>query len=423
MMQGEITWDLEGRIQTFNQEAAKLFDYQPEEVIGKKRFFIFFPGLVVIGHIGQWLKKVHETGELSVKTPLLRKNKTSFAAELRIKSTFQNDKPTGFVGTVSPLTDVPVDSIMPEISNKTRFNAWIAILRAPFLTATVVPILIGAAWAAYQHQSVSFPWGIFVLVLIGGVLLHVAANTFNDYYDWRSGTDPANNDYFQPFSGGSRSMELGLISERGLFHVAFGALVLASLIGVLLVFFCGPYLLLFGIIGAFSAFFYTAPPLRLSARKGLGELFVGLNFGPLVVGGTVYSLTGSLSFSDFAVGIPIGLLTTAILWVNQFPDAKTDAATGKNHLVVLLGNKHARWGYLFLLTLSFALIALGTVSRVLPLWGLLAFLPLPLAIYATSIVFRHYNDRSLIRASAATIKLHMSVGLCFAVGLFVSSFF
>ena len=131
-----------------------------------------------------------------------------------------------------------------------------------------------------------------------------------------------------------------------------------------------------------SAYFYTAPPLRLAARKGLGELLISLNFGPFATAGTVYALTGSLTISDFLIGLPIGLLTTAILWINQFPDEDSDRETGKINLVVLLGKKRARWGYLILLVTPFLLLLYWTVMGILPLSALLILLSIPLALFA-----------------------------------------
>jgi 1,4-dihydroxy-2-naphthoate octaprenyltransferase len=125
--------------------------------------------------------------------------------------------------------------------------------------------------------------------------------------------------------------------------VATVSLLISTSIGLILTIQKGPGVLLFGAVGAFSAFFYTAPPLRLAARRGLGELLVALNFGPLAVAGTVYALTGRVSWNDFLVGIPVGLLTAAILWINQFPDIEADRETGKYNLVVMLGRERARW--------------------------------------------------------------------------------
>ncbi len=226
-----------------------------------------------------------------------------------------------------------------------------------------------------------------------------------------------------PYSGGSRSIELGLISEKALFRVAMVSLLIASGLGLALTIISGPWVLVFGVFGALSSYFYTAPPLRLAARRGLGELLIGLNFGPLVTAGTVYALTGSMSLVDFLVGIPIGLLTTAILWINQFPDEDSDRATGKINLVVMLGKQRARWGYLLLLASAFGLLLYWLVVGTLPLTAVLVLVSLPLAIYAASIVVREYDQRSLIRANAATIQLHMATGVLLTLGLLISVWF
>jgi 1,4-dihydroxy-2-naphthoate polyprenyltransferase len=414
-----IVCDLEGRIETFNQGAQEIFGYSPEEVIGQKRVSLFSPGLIVLEHVQTWLKTAREQGEFKTRTVFLRRDGTPFTADVRITPTFRNGEQIGYCGVTTPVLEIPSEQAMPPVKLSTRFFAWLVVTRAPFLTATLVPIMAGAAWVSARNLTQPFPWGMFVLALLGAIALHVSANTFNDYFDWRSGTDKINNAYFMPFSGGSRSIELGLISEKRLLWVAWIALALASLAGLPFLFVRGPVLLLFGLAGAFSAYYYTAPPLRLAARKGLGELLVGLNFGPLMVAGTVFALTGNLSWLDFFIGLPIGLFTTAILWINQFPDLEADALTGKTNLVVILGRQRSRWGYLLLMVAAFGSVLLGVLRGYLPESALLMLAGVPLAIYTTRILFRHYNERLLIKANSNTILLHLVCGLLLAVGLYL----
>jgi 1,4-dihydroxy-2-naphthoate octaprenyltransferase len=370
--------------------------------------------------VPNWLKIASEQGEYRTKTVFLDRDKNPVAAQVRITPTFRDGQQIGYCGVTEVLEDIEPEEVAPNISLMTRIFSWFVITRAPFLTAIIMPILVGAAWVVYQGLVQPFPWDLFLLALFAGISLHIAANTFNDYFDWKSGTDQANNDYFLPYSGGSRSIELGLISEKALFRVALVSLSIASLLGVILAFRSGPGILIFGVVGALSSFFYTAPPLRLAARKGLGELLIGVNFGPLVTAGTVYALTGSISAADFLIGIPIGLLTTAILWINQFPDEASDRETGKINLVVLLGKKRARWGYLLLLIVAFGLLLYWLIAGLLPLSVILIVASIPLAIYAGRIAVREYDQRSLIRANAATIQLHLAFGLLLVAGLLVS---
>lgn len=420
-LKSTITCDLEGRIQTFNKGAEQIFGYRAEEMIGKRRVSIFSPGEVVLEHVPNWLKAASENGEFKTRSVFVRKDGSTFAADIRITPTFKDGVQVGFCGVTVPLADVPPAQAAPKISTMTRLFSWLVITRAPFLTAIILPILIGAAWVVAKGMGGAFSWPLFLLALFGGIALHVAANTFNDYFDWTSGTDKVNNDYFLPYSGGSRSIELGLISEKGLFRLASAALAISALAGIALILLSRPLVILFGLFGAFSAYFYTAPPLRLTARKGIGELLIGLNFGPLAVAGSVYAITGQLSWLDFLIGAPIGLLTIAILWINEFPDAASDAIAGKTHLVVVLGTRAARWGYLVLLLGAFAIALGGLISGLFPLGILLILGTLPLAIQNISTLFQHYEDRSLVKANAATIQLHMLAGLLMAIGLLISN--
>lgn len=419
-----ITCDLEGRIQTYNKGAEQIFQYTAEEVIGRKRVSLFSPGPVVLEHVPNWLKTAREKGEFKTQTVFLRKDGSAFAADIRITPTFKNGEQIGYCGVTTPRPDVDANETWPQVSWMTKIFSTLVVTRAPFLSATIIPIIIGAVWTSSNGLVSPFPWGLFWLVLLGACAMHIAANTFNDYFDWTSGTDKINNDYFLPFSGGSRSIELGLISEKGLYRLSVIAALFAAACGLAVLALTGwVWLLAFGALGIFSTYFYTAPPLRLAARRGLGELIIGLNFGPLMVAGTVYALSGSLTWLDFLAGAPIGLFTTAILWINQFPDLKADQLSGKFNLVVTLGQERARWGYLVLLVLAFGLVAVGAALGWFPFGALAMLLSLPVAYLTTRTLFQHYRDRALIKGNAATIQLHMLAGLLLAIGLWIGSAF
>ncbi len=419
-----ITCDLEGRIQTYDQGAETIFGYSADEVIGKHRVSLFSPGLVVIGQVGEWLKAATRDGEFSTNTVFLRKGGTPFAARIRITPTYQRTDgkkiQIGYCGLTEPLPDLSAEKAMPPISLGTRLLRWLVVTRAPFLTATLMPVITAGAWVGWWYSPEAFPWLMFVCALVGAAALHVSANTFNDYFDWTSGTDALNADYFTPYSGGSRSIELGLISERGLYRVAVGSLVISALAASPILYVQGPAVLVFGAAGAFLAYFYTAPPLRLSARQGLGELSVGLAFGPLLVAGCVVALTGSVHAVDFVIGIPLGLLTAAILLINEFPDAYADGLAGKNHLVVTLGKAKSRWVYVALVALGFAVNVVLVLLDIFPIGALGMLLAVPIAMKAVKVLFMHYRDRELIEANAATIKLHLVSGLLLATGIVAS---
>ena len=414
-----ITCDLEGRIETFNEGASKVFGYAPEEVIGRKRVSLFSPGLTVLEHVPTWLALAVKHGKYESKTVFVRKDGTTFPAAIKITPTFRKGQQIGYCGVTRPLPMEAMADAAPTVSLATRIFAGLVITRAPFLSASLIPVLIAAAFASAIGETWS--WVDFGAAFLGTALLHLASNTFNDYFDWTSGTDQGNNDYFLPFSGGSRSIELGLITERGLWWLSWALLAGATACGGWIAWERGWPILAYGVAGALGGYFYTAPPLRLVARRGFGELLIGLCFGPIITGGTYTALTGDITAASLWIGVPTGLLTTAILWINEFPDAESDARTGKNHLVITLGKAAARWGYLALLAGAFVALLALVADGMAPAAGAIAILAAPLAWQATTTLFREYETRTLVKGNQGTIMLQATFGLLMAVGMGAST--
>ena len=413
-----ITCDTEGRIETFNENAEKLFGYTADEVIAKKRVSLFSPGMVVLGHVANWLKKARQNKEgYTTKTTFIRKDGTQFAAEFTCTATMKDGKHIGYCGRTKELVDTSPEETMPKTSLLTKIISIVAITRLPFLSATWIPIIASVVWGLHEGLITTMDWMTFTLVFLGGSFLHLAANTYNDYFDWRSGTDQINNDYFLQLSGGSRAIELGLITEKQLFRLATSFLVLAGLAGLVIMLDGKVELLYYGLVGAFSGYFYTGYPLRLVARKGIGEILIGLNYGPLMTMGAIFAMSGIHSWDAFLFGIPLGILTTAILWINQFPDSKSDEITGKHHLVVVLGLEKSSWGYLFLMLAAFGSICALFMYDIIEQGALLSLLGLPIALYYSYQVIRNYNKRELAGANWGTIGIHAITGILLIIGV------
>ncbi|MCL6449875.1 MAG: 1,4-dihydroxy-2-naphthoate octaprenyltransferase [Acetobacteraceae bacterium] len=294
------------------------------------------------------------------------------------------------------------------------FSLWTRAVRAPFFTASVVPVLLGAAVAWYQGWSLS--WGCLALTLVGAVAAHAGANLANDFHDHVGGTDWINR-YRSPFNGGAGLIQEGRLSPRTVALAAGAAYLVGALAGLALTWLRGWPVLALMLAGAALGVCYTAPPLRLSYR-GVGELAVGLAFGPLLVLGSYYVQAGRFSWTPVLASLPVGFLITAVLYINQFPDVEPDRGTGKDNWVVRLGTARAFWGYCVLVAVPYLAI-LGTVlSRTLPVPALLGLLSLPLAARAVAVARRHHADPSLIVPSCAlTVNTHLATGVLLAVGL------
>lgn len=297
------------------------------------------------------------------------------------------------------------------------FKRYFLATRPPFLLASLVPALLGLATA--YAGDVRLSWVQAVLIVMGAVVVHAGANVLNDYYDAQNGTDEQNRERLYPFTGGSRFIQNGVLSKGQ--TARFGALLLGigALLGILLLAQSGTGLLYIGLVGMIIAWAYSAPPLALNSR-GLGELCIAIAFGLLIVGGADYVQRGAFDMLPWLVAVPYGLLTSSLLYINQFPDRKADELAGKHHLVVRLGARRARWGYLALvLAANLYLIAIVAVGTVTP-WVLLALLAALPGLFAAVSLLRHAEQPSqLVPAIQMTILSVLLHGLLCALGLVV----
>ena len=412
-----ITCDLDGKVETFSDGAEKLFGYSKDEVIGKKRVSDFSPGEVVLGHVVNWLKIAVEEGQWEGETVFLGKDKNEIPSKIKITPTKgKKGEHIGYCGVTTPLKDKTPDQVRPKISFFTKIFKWMVIMRLPFLSATFVPIFAGGAITSMLGEPVSWSW--LGLTLLGGAFLHIGTNTSNDYFDHKSGTDALNYNYSnEGLNGGSRSIQMGLITPKGMLTVAIAAFALSAAVGIPLILRSGMPILWLGLIGFFSGLFYTAPPFKFSSRKGMGEFLIGLNFGPLMVAGSTLVQTGRLIPESFLAGIPIGLLIAAVVYMNEFPDHESDKATGKNTLIVVFGPKRARAGYVALVASAFISIVIMAINGTLPMLSLIALLAVYFGYTATKTLYKYYNNRLLQPANWGTIIMHSVTGILLTIGI------
>ncbi len=227
--------------------------------------------------------------------------------------------------------------------------------------ASVASMLVGASAAAWQG---SIAWGWLVLTMLGIFCVEAAKNASGEIFDWDSGADQGvREDERSPFSGGKRVIVDGLLTRAETAIVAAGFYAIAVAIGLLVVVLREPSVFWLGVAGVALAFFYHAPPLRL-AYRGLGELAVALAYGPVIALGTYLVQRHTLDTGALAASLPLALAVGAFLWINEFPDARADAAAGKRTLVVRLGRPRAARVFAAIIAVAY----LGVLA--LPLAGL-----------------------------------------------------
>jgi 1,4-dihydroxy-2-naphthoate octaprenyltransferase len=246
--------------------------------------------------------------------------------------------------------------------------------RPAFLTITLAGCLLGFATAV--DDGVAFNPNTAAATLLLALLAHAGVNVLNDYYDHLNGTDAVNTGRLYPYTGGSRFIQNGVLSARR--TLAFGLLLFALVVagGLWLIAQSGTGLFWIGSAGLFIGWAYSAPPFKLNAH-GLGELCVAAGF-LLIVAGADYVQRESLSALPWIAGLPYALLTTNILFINQFPDRGADALAGKRHWVVRLAPGQAARLYALIALAAAVALAAEVASGTLPplaLLSLAAMLP------------------------------------------------
>jgi 1,4-dihydroxy-2-naphthoate octaprenyltransferase len=280
-----------------------------------------------------------------------------------------------------------------------------------------VPVFLGVAIAA-RHGA--FDIWTALLTLIGASLAQLAINVTNDIFDELSGADAGNPNPTQ-FSGGSRVVYYGLVSMRQLVALAAGLYAGAIAIGLLLLWMRPSMaLLLIGVAGVLVGYSYSGPPLKLVYR-GLGEIAVAVGFGPIMLLGAYAVQTGRVAVEPFVASLPVAILIALILYVNEIPDRRSDAAAGKRTLVVRLAPETVTRIYLVAAMVAFALIVLGVVVGIMPWPTLVALAAVPLAMRVHTGIQQHYNSPYTLMAVMGTnVKLHLYVGLLLLVGYLVT---
>jgi 1,4-dihydroxy-2-naphthoate octaprenyltransferase len=288
--------------------------------------------------------------------------------------------------------------------------------RLPFLSATFVPVLLGIAVAAWTN---GFGLWLALLTLAGAACIHLGLNVANDVFDTLSGADQANVNPTQ-FSGGSRVILYGLLSMRTMTLLSLAFYAAGIGIGVGLAAASGWNLLWIGVAGALISVFYTAPPLRL-VHRGLGEIAVGLGFGPIMTLGAYFVQTGRYDLEPLLASIPVGILIALILYVNEVPDRPADAAAGKRTLPVRLSKDAVIAGYVGAIAVTFGLIAFFAISGLLVRPTLIALAAAPLALPVVRALRESYDDPyALMPAMGRNIQLHLVTGVLLIMGYVVS---
>jgi 1,4-dihydroxy-2-naphthoate octaprenyltransferase len=346
LKQINLICDLDGKILSFNRECQIFFGLDKKEVLGKKRIFNFIDAKFVIEFIKNFSSlKIENILFLKVQSKIKVHSEQSYFSNFFMKKRFDDRFIT---------VKIQSSNYIPKRGLLYFFDFFNFVFRIKFTLGSVVPLFFSFFWSINKFDE--YTNYSFIFLVFGLLFFHISANTFNDYFDWKSGRDKINVDYVLSSTGGSRSIDFNILTDKQMFFVSILSFVIVLFCGIILFFLRGVDILFFGLFGAFCVYFYSAPPIHLASRYGMGELMHIICLGPLLVSGCCVSLTGNFDISNFFVGVPFGLLITCCLLLNEIPDANFDRISNKNNLVVFLGIKNISYLFYLLVFLSFSFL-------------------------------------------------------------------
>lgn len=288
-------------------------------------------------------------------------------------------------------------------------GAWLLATRPRTLPAAVSPVMVGTAMAVLDGKFQLIP---ALAALLVSLLLQIGVNLANDYFDFKKGIDTPER------LGPIRVTQSGLIPPG---HVRLAMVVVFSgalAVGLYLTAVAGWPVLSIGMACILASLAYSGGPYPL-ASNGLGDLFVFIFFGIVAVCGTYYVQALKITARVFWISVPVGLLITAIIVVNNLRDIPTDQKSGKNTLAVILGERGTKLEYLLLVICAYFMPAFFFVSGVFSIWVLLPLVSIPLYVPNILAVFKS-KGQALNKVLAKTAVLSLVFSLLLAVGLVIS---
>jgi len=287
-------------------------------------------------------------------------------------------------------------------------NRWVAGARPRTLPAAVVPVVVGTA-AAVGESASGISWWRAVAAMVVALAIQIFTNYQNDYADGVRGTDERR-------VGPVRLVAGGLATADQVRMATLVAGLVAAAAGLTLAFAVGPELLVVGAASLAAGYFYTGGP-KPYGYAGFGEVFVFVFFGVVATVGSAYVQCERLTGIAVGAAVPVGLLATALLVVNNLRDIPTDALSGKRTVAVRLGDGPTRVLYTALIAGAFAALPLLALRRP---WALLALLALPVAALPFRRIAAGTTGAGLVAVLAETSRLQLVFGALLAIGLAVS---
>lgn len=302
-----------------------------------------------------------------------------------------------------------------SVNNPSKGSVYFQAVRAFSFPASMIPCLLGAMLALLMGVNVS--WWLMPFIALSLILLHAASNVTTDYDDYNQGVDR------EETLGGSRVLVQKLLQPKQMLAFGLTLFALAVVVGIPVIMERGITILLLGIAGILGGYFYTAKPFSFKYHA-LGDILIFLMYGPAIVGGTFYALTGTFSWITVYISIPLGLLIVGILQANNLRDILHDRQANIKTLATVFGEGFAKSEYIFLILGAYLTVVILVVLNILSVWSLLVFLSLPIALKNMNMIkgVKIEDTGKIAMLDAMTAQLTLVFGVLLSISIIITKF-
>lgn len=294
---------------------------------------------------------------------------------------------------------------------KHTLKEWFLAARPWSFPASAMPVLVTLAYLFWQQYDLCWWKGLWCVLNI--VVFHAAGNTWSDYHDFKSGVDNSE-------TAGGVAITSGQFEPGEIRGLSMALLVVAVVSGISIVICTGLPVLYLGLAGFFLTLLY--PFLKYRA---LGDVDIFLTYSLLPILGTSFVSTGEIHYGALWLSVPIGLITVAILHINNLRDMEYDKKAGISTFAMRIGVKWAVAVYGIELLLPFVWIVACALCGVFPWWSVLALIAVAPAVanVKKSMRYEEGGMSAVIGLDEQTAKLQLLFGMLLFISFLVPVIF
>lgn len=290
----------------------------------------------------------------------------------------------------------------------------LGVIRFRFLLLTLSCVFLG--YAVVQPNLNMFNFMHFVMICIGALAAHAAVNIFNEYADFKSGLDLTTNR--TPFSGGTGTIPMHPEFAKPALILGILSMILVLVSTIYFIYFRGLGILWIAIAGILTILAYSKWIVR---NPTLCLISPGLGFGPLMVLGTQYALTGTYTLTALVVSLVPFFLVNNLLLLNQFPDIEPDRKNGRKNILIVLGTEKGCFIFALFSAITYLVIVTGVIFKILPFAVILGLLTAPIAVYTIVGAFRYQTKLDkLIPFMGMNVIVNLATPILVGMGIIFS---